>query len=297
VTTGANVQEEIVELPVSLQRLEDVDRAMVQLFRDRLNVAVTDDGGTRPFSVIMATGERWAMVRDRKVPRDDNGALILPVITVRRTAIDRRVPPSQAVVANESPHITVVKEINRKTPLLRNSVENRSFPLNNQQQVAPIFDVRTIPHPDPIRVVYDVKIWTQYQTHMNIILEKIFNNFDYGDTFKLQMADGFYCVANLDPNVSASDNFEEFTDDERIIRYTMTYTANVSLVLNPDSDTTYTHADIGGTGKSVKRVLQTPAQIKFAVKEGVVSEAALIEILDGLNVNPRLKARLLNTPR
>lgn len=296
-TKSSNVQEEIVEFPVSLQRLEDVDRAMVELFRERLNVLISDDGGTRDFTVIMATGERWAMVRDRKVPRDANGALILPIITVRRTAIDRRVPPSQAVVANESPHITVVRRINRKTALLRNSVENRPFPRNNQQQVAPIYDIQTIPHPDPIRVVYDVKIWTQYQTHMNIILEKVFNNFDYGDTFKLNMADGFYCVAQLDPNIASQDNFEEFTDDERIIRYTMTYTANVSLVLNPDSDTTYTHADIGGTGKSVKRILQTPAQIKFAVKEGVASEAEIVEILEGLNVNSRLKARLLNTPR
>ena len=296
-TKSSNVQEEIVEFPVSLQRLEGVDRAMVELFRERLNVLISDDGGTRDFTVIMATGERWAMVRDRKVPRDANGALILPIITVRRTAIDRRVPPSQAVVANESPHITVVRRINRKTALLRNSVENRPFPRNNQQQVAPIYDIQTIPHPDPIRVVYDVKIWTQYQTHMNIILEKVFNNFDYGDTFKLNMADGFYCVAQLDPNIASQDNFEEFTDDERIIRYTMTYTANVSLVLNPDSDTTYTHADIGGTGKSVKRILQTPAQIKFAVKEGVASEAEIVEILEGLNVNSRLKARLLNTPR
>ena len=294
--SAQNVKPELIQR-VSVQGLEQVDQGMFDLFNEKLNIEVVDDNGIRPINVIFASGERWAQVRDRTALRDDNGALVLPLVTIRRTAIDRTHPPGQATVAQEAPYIVVTKKLNEKTPLLRSAISKRRYPKNSQAPVAPIYDIITIPYPDPIRITYDVKVWAQYHTHMNQMLEKVFNNFSFGETFKLELADGFYCITQLQPNVGATDNFEEFTDDERIIRYTMNFITHVSLVIQNDNDETFVGADIGGTGKRIKRVLQNPAQIKLKTKEMSVDETSLIDLMDTLNLNPRVRASLLKLIR
>ena len=68
--------------------LEDVDRAIFDFIDKKLNIQTNADNILKKVPVIFAAGERWALVRQRKALRDENGTIILPLISVRRTEID-----------------------------------------------------------------------------------------------------------------------------------------------------------------------------------------------------------------
>ena len=69
--------------------LEDIDRALFNLFDKELQFSIDQRGESRKVPVIFATGERFALIKRREPLRDENEALILPLISIRRTSIDQ----------------------------------------------------------------------------------------------------------------------------------------------------------------------------------------------------------------
>lgn len=68
--------------------IEDIDRAVFKLFDDRLNFSIEVDGKSKKVPVVFAAGERFALTRRSANFRDVNNALILPIISIERGAID-----------------------------------------------------------------------------------------------------------------------------------------------------------------------------------------------------------------
>jgi len=68
--------------------IEDIDRAVFQLFDDRLNFSIEVDGESKKVPVVFAAGERFALTRRSANFRDVNNALILPIISIERGVID-----------------------------------------------------------------------------------------------------------------------------------------------------------------------------------------------------------------
>ena len=68
--------------------IEDIDRAVFQLFDDRLNFSIEVDGESKKVPVVFAAGERFALTRRSANFRDVNNALILPIISIERGTID-----------------------------------------------------------------------------------------------------------------------------------------------------------------------------------------------------------------
>tara|TARA_Y100000034_G_scaffold131164_1_gene191329 strand:+ start:343 stop:1548 length:1206 start_codon:yes stop_codon:yes gene_type:complete len=84
-----------------------------------------------------------------------------------------------------------------------------------------IYEVITIPFPFFYKLQYEVIFWTQYTSHMNQMIETLMNSYDIqGRNFKITTDKGYWFVAYLSEDLSSSDNFDNFTDDERIIKYT-----------------------------------------------------------------------------
>ena len=69
--------------------LEDVDRALFKLFNEELPLYWEKNGNLQRIPVIYATGERAFILRRKKPLRDRSGALILPLISIMRTAIEQ----------------------------------------------------------------------------------------------------------------------------------------------------------------------------------------------------------------
>ena len=69
--------------------IEDVDRAIFNLFNEEIPFFYRIKKDSRRVPVIFATGERFAILRRRKPLRDKGGTLILPLVSIMRTGIDQ----------------------------------------------------------------------------------------------------------------------------------------------------------------------------------------------------------------
>jgi hypothetical protein len=74
------------ELPTA--SIEDVDRAVFNLFDKTLPLQVLSNGEVQKVPVVFAAGERFALTRRKNPIRDDNNTLILPIISITRADID-----------------------------------------------------------------------------------------------------------------------------------------------------------------------------------------------------------------
>jgi hypothetical protein len=100
-----------------------VDKAVYDFFDKRLSLSVDDGKGRKKASVILAAGERWKLTRDNKNLRDENGTLILPLVSIKRVNIDRT--PGSSALAQEVPYIQVKANRHAKTSNMQNLVEQR----------------------------------------------------------------------------------------------------------------------------------------------------------------------------
>lgn len=234
--------------PIEKLTIEDVDRAFVNNFDLQVDAHVNITKKTQimrynrdadlciPFNegtnsnykvpVLLATGERWKLIRDSKAIRDINGVLILPLITIRKLDIDKTSGFYGPMM--ELPYFTVINKINTKTGNLQNQLKARG--LSNRKSNI-VYDVWTVPTPDIFINAYEVTIWTNYQQHMNQILEKIWSTFDAVETLRIPLnyskdnpnGDGRYLVAYFDNTHTNVGNSEELSDQERIFKYISNY--------------------------------------------------------------------------
>ena len=131
---GDNVPEDF-EFPSI--GIEDIDRALFDLFDKKLDFQVTSNGKTIDVPVIFATGERFALTRRKSPIRDKNNANILPLISIVRNNFD--ISPSQggkgtAIAFRAQPNYTVKYRLSEKDRSYQNILNKND--IKNQKNVA-----------------------------------------------------------------------------------------------------------------------------------------------------------------
>lgn len=227
---------------ISTVKIEDVDQAVFDYFDKRLSPSVDrEDGKPAKVNIIYAAGERWKLIRKNNF-RDDNGTLLLPIITIRRSAIDRS--RELGGWPQEQKQVVVTKNIHSKTSNLRNLLKARRTINFVEPKQPAVQEYLTIPNPDFLTVFYQVEIWAQYQTQMNEILEKIFHKYSHLDSFIIPMnyegkepkGNSYYFVGFREGDLLKLSNEDDFTDSERLIRYQYTIKTPAYLILDPKDD-------------------------------------------------------------
>ena len=209
-------------IPIPSIRLETLDRSVFNWFDKQFPVVI--DGRKTP--IIFSSGERWAQVQRQKGFRDEKGTLILPLISIRRTGIEPREDINQMAVLstlNAIPflrRIAMMKREDQKRVPFRQRQKNINT--NAIQTDAPVYEILQIPVPDAfINVIYDVTLWASYIQHANVLEENIW------DAARRTgfIAEGFFFNGVIEGGQDSS-NFEDYGEDERIIRKAYTATIN-----------------------------------------------------------------------
>ena len=239
--------------------LEDIDKALFNLFDKDIKFTITQKNQSRDVPVVFATGERFALVKRRQPIKDENDAFILPLISIRRTGIDQstaterlsdvgdlvlrrrlsdRDPVYQNLInrqdlKNQENVRSSNNDLNSTDPISAkpDTVNSRRVPvetassgplISNTVKDHHIYEVITVPFPHFIDVSYEITFWTSYTTHMNQMIERLVGAYTGNrNQFKIESDKGYWFVAYPDAAVSNQDNFDDFTNDERIIRYTL----------------------------------------------------------------------------
>lgn len=232
--------------------LETIDKSIVDWFDQTVDAHVLFPNQERKkVTVGFSSGERWVTGRSKRGIRDNNGVLILPIIAVRRTGIDP--VGSMSALGTETETLQISKRLTAKTNDLANLHVNRD-PAYRTPAKPVLYEVTTIPFPDRSVFTYEIMIQAQYITQMNTILEKIFHELDMNKSFvapflndarhppigekfeKRAPLDRDYVVGFFDTNIGDSGNFEEFTDQERIVRFSTSIRVPAVLQLNPEGE-------------------------------------------------------------
>jgi hypothetical protein len=268
-----DARQEVEFEPITI---ETVDRAVRDWFDRTVDVAVETPTSERTkVPVIFSSGERYAI--KRKGIRDQAGVLILPLISIRRTGMDA--DPSMQALGTQTGNLTIAKRIDPKANQLKNNIQrvtSAGIPIMGPGPGA-VYQVTQVPFPDRNIFNYELVIQTSYTKQMNRVLEKLFRELDIRKTFVAPIINdgrhsengeefedrkpfkGGYFVGFFDSSMSDSSNFEEFTDQERIVRYSTSFRVPANLTL-----------DTEGEKPSVK-ITKTAYSVGF--KEKLVSRA------------------------
>lgn len=232
--------------------LETIDRAIYDWLNKTVDSHVAYPNGERKkVPIVMASGERWVTARERKGLRDGNGVLILPIVSLRRSMVDTL--PTSMTLGTETANIQISRRVSKKTNELMNLRKLRNAVFRNSIKPT-VYEVFTIPFPDRCKVVYELQVQTQYITQMNTILEKLFHELDIsrsfvapfdndgrhpplGEEFKDRgQIRGSFVVGFFGESINGMDNFEEFTDQERIVRFSTSIEVPTVLQLDPEGE-------------------------------------------------------------
>ena len=117
--------------------IENIDRAIFDLFNETLNFQVTSKDQVKNVPVIFATGERFALTRRKNPIRDKNNTNILPLISIVRQNLD--IGPSQggkktAIALRAQPNYTIKNRLSEKDRNFQNIINKPG--LRNQDNVA-----------------------------------------------------------------------------------------------------------------------------------------------------------------
>lgn len=199
--------------------------------------------------VILATGERFAVVKRLRPPRDKaSKSLILPAISIRRTAIEQSSEDITGRGMNQFTGNMIIKrklsDQDKDYQRVVNKLGMRNlqsdFPTTTKETgdfannpfvmagglLKPelhnnIFEIISIPQPQFFTATYEVVFWTSFSQHMNYLIETLMSSFlPQGKMWKLVTDKGYWFMANMAENFQGSENFDDFKEEERIIRYT-----------------------------------------------------------------------------
>tara|TARA_Y100000310_G_scaffold220744_1_gene222337 strand:+ start:4 stop:873 length:870 start_codon:yes stop_codon:yes gene_type:complete len=186
--------------------LKDIDTSIFSYIKDVISPIVREANEQIKVTVMYGNEERWVAARKRGVLRDKNGSLILPLIMLKRTSVDK----SEFIPGYEH-------DIRRKyTEIVRNSSwskDNRYTRFNVQFGNKPVYQNLVTTIPNFINISYEFILWTNFIEQMNPLIETFMehNNTYWGNS------DNYKFVSTLD---SVSDASEINQDGERFIKST-----------------------------------------------------------------------------
>ena len=272
--------------------IEDVDRAVFNLFEKQIPLQYVHRKKTKRIPVIFATGERFAVLRRKKPLKDKNNALILPLVSIMRTGVTQEV--AHGMATSETQTITIKKRISKESDtykrLLNNFLKNmddvaekshqdglpgskpnqlatrrggsgKSVDTREGRLLAPtlsnnIYEVFTIPPVKYFTTTYDITFWAQYTQQMNNMITALMSSYQDNNrrTFKLETDKGYWFVGFTDADMSPGNNYDDFTDNERLVRYNFTMRVGGYMVL----------PEFPGSKTGIRRTISAP-DISFDV--------------------------------
>lgn len=247
--------------------IEDVDIALHTLFDIRIGFknAIIPDGDNGPLNiskpyVTFATGERFALIKKLRPPRDKSKQLMLPAISIRRKSITQAPEDITGRGMNQFTGDIVVRRRlasqDRDYQNLLNKLAVDQLNPGNPTSTRPqgssgpdkdlgtfqgalldpklgnnVWEIISIPQPQFYTATYEVTFWTTHTLHMNYLIMTLLSaQLPQGKMFRLNTPKGYWFIATIADEVSSADNLDDFKEEKRIIRYTFQVTVKAFIL-------------------------------------------------------------------
>ena len=199
--------------------LMDIDSAIMFYIENVIKPSVEDNGENIKVPIMYSSPERWKAIQRDGFMRDKKRQVITPVITYRRTSIEKDDMVPQDKLDANNPHLFYTFE-------KKFSDLNRYDNFSTQIGLLPQREYYNVAFPDYVTLNYDFIIWTTYIEQMNKIVERVVysDGAYWGDPDKLRFR------TRIDSFTDAT----EVSDVERLVRTNFTVTLRGYLL--PESN-------------------------------------------------------------
>lgn len=166
------------EIDIAQTSIESIDQAAYNWLNAQLDIKTTTNKGFQKVPVQWVAGEKSFQIKNNPMLRDSSGALIMPMVTLERTAIVK--DPSRKGTAyaslpnkqdNKGGAITIARTIKQdKTGNFANAKsKQRTGKLNfrTRKQEKVVYETITIPMPVYVEATYKISLKAEYQQQMN----------------------------------------------------------------------------------------------------------------------------------
>ena len=232
--------------------LKDVDTSVMNYIKDVIRPSIREANETIKVPILYGNEERWNNVRRRGVLRDRNNTIILPVIVLKRTSVEKNTELSQGF---EHDVQRKYAEVLRKPQW---SKKNRYDRFSVQTNKKPTFENLVTTMPNFVNISYEFVLLTSYMEQMNILIEEFVehsNNY-WGD------GEDYKFLSTVE---SISDASEMATDSERIIKSTFSVITKAYLL--PE----YTNSVITNKISQIRKEI-TPTRVVFGFEGDATDE-------------------------
>ena len=197
--------------------LEDVDTSIINFVKNIIRPSFKENNEIFKVPVMYGNEERWVAARKRGILKDRNGALLLPLIMLKRTEVSKNsefINGMEHDLKRNSDQFVVSQQWSK---------ENRYDRFAVLQGKTPVKDILVTTPPNFVNINYEFVIWTNFISQMNGLVEAFteFNNQYWGEGQERKF---FSLIENI------SDASEMNRNGERFIKSTFSVNSRASLL-------------------------------------------------------------------
>ena len=210
------------EFPKKASTIENIDGALRDHINN-MNIHVIGNKGWKKMPVTWVSAERAYQSKHNGDLRDNDGSLILPILTIERTSVEKSLTRKGSFYANIPPRdkkgdsVTIVKRI--KQDKTRDRENARALYTRSQLNfprppTKTIYQYASIPMPIYLNMTYEISVRTQYQQQMNQALAPFWAG-PGGINYFTVSREGFRYEAFTSETFKLDNNLSSMGTDER----------------------------------------------------------------------------------
>ena len=226
-----NLKSRLREVPFQPSTLETVDLAIYDYVNESINLRSTTNEGWRKVPIIWVSTERAYQIKHDQNLRDKEGTLILPAVTMHRTAVSK----DPAKRGGIQPHLLPTTDIKgqtfeiarrisqEKTAQFANADSNnrmagngrvKSKFITSKKNKKIVYEVMSIPIPVWVEISYSITLRAEYQQQMNEMLQPFITRFGNINHFIINR-DGHRYESFVQGDFTMNNNVDSMDTEER----------------------------------------------------------------------------------
>jgi hypothetical protein len=197
--------------------IQNIDEAIIYHIKNEIKPFVIQNGERIEVPVIYGSPERWKSVQKDGYYKDSNGAIMLPLMIIKRDTIDKIRDISNKIDANNPNNYEYFEK--------KYSSRNAYSQFNILNEIKPQKELYNVVIPDYVRIGYSCIISTYYIDQLNKIIEAV----NYASDSYWGNPESFKFKVKID---SISTPVELVQDNNRLIKSTFSLSVQGYLIPN-----------------------------------------------------------------
>tara|TARA_Y100000593_G_C4306178_1_gene335867 strand:- start:463 stop:1386 length:924 start_codon:yes stop_codon:yes gene_type:complete len=225
------LRHKLRDVPFQPSTLETIDLAIYNYVDGALNLQSTTNEGWKKVPIIWVSTERAYQIKHDQNLRDQEGTLILPAVTIHRTAVSK----DPAKRGGLQPHLLpttdikgqtfeIARRINQeKTAEFANAYSDnrmtgngrvKSKFITRKKNKKVVYEIMSVPIPVWVEISYSIAVRTEYQQQMNELLQPFITRFGNINHFVIKK-DGHRYESFVQGEFSMNNNVDSMDAEER----------------------------------------------------------------------------------